>query len=111
MRHCALLLVGLCWFGCGSSGGKKGDLTVVGSPQGALDGPPRVAITFSRPMVTAAELNKTVAAPPLSFQPKIAGEATWTDDKTLVLVPSEKLPVSTKYVATVPGSEIGRAHV
>lgn len=50
MRISALVLVGLCgWLGLvgaggggSGSGGKKGDLTAVGEPKGALEGPPRI---------------------------------------------------------------------
>lgn len=107
MRISALVLVGLCgWLvgtaglGCGS-GGKKGDLSVVGEPKGALEGPPRIAVTFSRPMVKPDQLDKAVTETPLSFEPKLEGEAKWVNDKTLVVVPSGKLPVSTKYVVTI----------
>lgn len=110
MRISALVLVGLCgWLvgttslGCGS-GGKKGDLSVVGEPKGALEGPPRIAVTFSRPMVKPDQLDKVVTEMPLSFDPKLEGEAKWVNDKTLVIVPSGKLPVSTKYVVTISKS-------
>lgn len=110
MRISALVLVGLCgWLvgttslGCGN-GGKKGDLSVVGEPKGALEGPPRIAVTFSRPMVKPDQIDKVVTETPLSFEPKLEGEAKWVNDKTLVIVPSGKLPVSTKYVVTISKS-------
>lgn len=113
MRHSALWILGLCGsiafgalggVGCGSGGSKKGDLTVVGEPKGQLDGPLRVVVTFSRPMVAAAEVGKVVEAPPLKITPDVGGEARWENDKALVLTSKKILPVSTKFTATVPGS-------
>lgn len=113
MRHSALWILGLCGTiafgafsgaGCGSGGSKKGDLTVVGEPKGQLDGPLRVVVTFSRPMVAADQVGKVAESPPLKITPDVGGEARWENDKALVLTSKKLLPVSTKFTATVPGS-------
>jgi uncharacterized protein YfaS (alpha-2-macroglobulin family) len=111
MRHYGLVLVGLCAAiaAIGSCGGSakeqgQGDLTVTGAPTGEIKGQPRVVLTFSRPMVARDRIDQPVAAPPLVVAPEIKGEARWVDDKTLALVATTSLPVSTRYTATVPGA-------
>ncbi|MBA3540206.1 MAG: hypothetical protein H0T79_11315, partial [Deltaproteobacteria bacterium] len=101
--------------GCGGGTASAGStLTVTGSPSGAIEGPVRVVLTFSRPMVARDRLDRPVASPPLTLTPPIAGEARWADDRTLVVVATASVPVSTRFVATVPkgtrsldGSELG----
>lgn len=63
----------------------------------------RVVLVFSHAMVPKAAVGQPVAKPPMTIDPPIAGKATWTDERTLAFVPSASLPVSTKYVVTVPG--------
>ncbi len=110
MRYRARLLVGLCgWLavagvvgalgGCGS-GGKKGELSAVGEPSGAVEGPLRVVITFSRPMVSQALL-AGAATPSIKIEPDLGGQVKWENDKALVITPTVPLPVSTKFVVTV----------
>jgi len=115
MRTYGLVLVALLGVGCGS---KKtpGDLTVTGSPTGEVTGKIHLTIGFSRAMVAHDQLDKPVAAPPVTVSPQLVGEAKWTDDKTLVVWPRADLPVSTRFVATVPrgtraldGNELGEA--
>ncbi len=106
MRSYGLVLVGLLAFG-GCGGGKKetqGDLTVTGAPTGEIKGQPRVVLTFSRPMVARDRLDQPVASPPLAVSPEITGEARWVDERTLAFVATTSLPVSTRYVVTVPGA-------
>jgi alpha-2-macroglobulin len=106
LRNCVLVLVTLFGgvVGCGGKAAKKGDLTVSGSPTGEVDGQVRIVLAFSRPMVAASAVGTVAATPPLTLAPDIAREAKWQDDKTLVVVATASLPVSTKFVATVPGS-------
>jgi len=115
MRTYGLVVVALLGGGCGS---KKtpGDLTVTGSPTGEVTGKIHLTIGFSRPMVAHDQLNKPVAAPPVTVSPQLVGEAKWTDDTPLVVWPRADLPVSTRFVATVPrgtraldGNELGEA--
>ncbi|MBA3395939.1 MAG: hypothetical protein H0T89_25130 [Deltaproteobacteria bacterium] len=117
MRNHGLVLVCLALAGACGGGGSKGpkDLAVTGTPTGVVDGQLRVVLSFSKPMVARDQLDKPVASPPLRVAPAIEGEARWADDKTLVLVPSKSLPVSTKFVASVPegtkaldGSQLGK---
>ncbi len=125
MRSYALVLVGLwgalCACGGGGGGGDstkgQGDLTVTGAPTGEITGQRRVVLTFSRPMVARDRLEQPVASPPLAVAPNIPGEARWVDEKTLALVATASLPVSTRYVVTVPGatksldgSSLGKPH-
>ena len=85
--------------GCGR---KRTDLKATGSPTGEVTGKMHVAITFSRPMVAADAVGKPLAAPPLAIEPALPGEASWADDKTLVVWPKASLPISTRYAITVP---------
>lgn len=102
MRHYAVVLLALCgWASCGSDSKLKGDLIVSGAPIGKVDGPLRVVVTFSKPMVARTEIDKPVTSPPVSLAPGLPGEARWSDDKTLVIAASSSVPVSTRFVATV----------
>jgi uncharacterized protein YfaS (alpha-2-macroglobulin family) len=103
MRNYVLVLAALL-AGCGGKAAKRGDLTVAGSPTGEVDGQVRIVLAFSRPMVGPGGIGTVVASPPLTVVPDLAREAKWQDDKTLVVVATASLPVSTKYVVTVPGS-------
>ena len=119
MRNYAFVVFGLCAaVGCGG-GTKKGngDLSVSGTPTGALTGKLRVVLAFGKPMVAKGDIGKPAPKVPLVIEPALPGEATWTDEQTLAFVPSASLPVSTKFVATVPagtravdGSETGDAY-
>lgn len=106
MRNLGLVLVALCGAVAGCGGGSKaqGDLTVAASPTGEITGQMRVVLAFSRPMVGKDQIARSTTSPPLTLSPALEGIATWVDDKTLAFVPTTSLPVSTKYVATVPGS-------
>ncbi|MDB4963561.1 MAG: alpha-2-macroglobulin domain protein [Myxococcales bacterium] len=119
MRHVGLVHVGL-WAliaGCGGGGSKtNSDLSVTGTPSGEVS-QVRVVLAFSRPMVTRDQVQRPGATAPLTLHPPIAGAATWIDDQTLAFVPTQSLPVSTRFVATVPagikardGSALGDAH-
>jgi len=115
MRTYGFVLVALLGVGCGGSKA-PGDLKVTGSPTGEVEGKIHLTIGFSRPMVARDQVDKVVAAPPVSLSPELAGEAKWTDDKTLVVWPKADLPVSTRFVVTVPkgtkaldGNELGEA--
>ena len=117
MRNYILVLVAL-GFACGGGGKAKGDLAAVGTPIGKIEGNQvRVIVGFSKPMVAKDAVDKPLAKLPITIAPDLGGEAKWTDEKTLVVVPTKSLPVSTKFVATVPGStkaldgsELGQAH-
>src|ERR1041384_5053779 len=99
MRSHGLIVVALL-LSCGGS--RAVDLKVTGSPTGAITGQIHLTLAFSRPMVARDQLDKVVAAPPVKIAPELPGEAKWTDDKTLVVWPKADLPISTKYVVTVP---------
>jgi Bacterial Ig-like domain len=105
MRNYGLILIAVLGvgIGCGSKAA-KGELTVSGSPTGEVDGQLRVVLAFSRPMVAKPAVGQTVAMAPLTITPDLPREARWSDDKTLVVTPTGKLPVSTKYTVTIPGS-------
>jgi uncharacterized protein YfaS (alpha-2-macroglobulin family) len=102
MRNFGLVLCAVLAFGCGSKA-KKGDLTVSGSPTGAVEGQVRVILAFGRPMVAKDKVSAPVAKPLVKLAPEVPTESHWSDDKTLVVVPTASLPVSTKFVVTVPG--------
>jgi alpha-2-macroglobulin len=102
MRNAGVVLVISLWmFGCGGKH-KPGDLKVTGTPTGEVDGQVRVVLAFSRPMVTKDHLGVAIKAP-LVLAPDLPREARWTDDKTLVVVPTGTLPLSTRFTAVVPG--------
>ncbi|HEY5924417.1 MAG TPA: MG2 domain-containing protein, partial [Kofleriaceae bacterium] len=103
MRNYGLVLVVVLAFGCGGKAA-KGDLTVTGTPTGAVEGQVRVILAFGRPMVGKDQVNLPNAKATVKFAPDVPTEAHWSDDKTLVLVPTASLPVSTKFTVTVPGS-------
>lgn len=104
MRNYGVVVVGLALvMACGGDRKAGGGLTVTGSPSGKIEGQTRVIATFSRPMVAKDRVNQPVASPPLTLTPPIAGRVTWVDESTLVIVPTQSLPVSTRFVATVPG--------
>ncbi len=117
MRNYIFILVAL--FACGGSKTKpKGDLAAVGTPIGKIeDNQVRVIVGFSKPMVAKDAIDKPLAKVPITITPDFGGEAKWVDEKTLVVVPTKSLPVSTKFVATVPGetkaldgSQLGQPH-
>ncbi|MDQ3367709.1 MAG: MG2 domain-containing protein [Myxococcota bacterium] len=120
MRNHALVLLALCGalLGCGGSTRKApGDLTVSGTPTGEVAGQVRVILVFSKPMVAREQVDQPIATPPITVSPALPGEARWSDEKTLVLAATASLPVSTKFVATIPartraldGSELGTPH-
>jgi alpha-2-macroglobulin len=118
MRNIGWILVGLFVIGIGCGGKKSGPggLTVSGSPTGQVDGEVRVILAFSRPMVAKEHIGQVAASAPLSLVPDVAHEMRWSDDKTLVLVPTASLPLSTKFTVTVPaeakaidGATLGKA--
>ncbi|HET7504292.1 MAG TPA: MG2 domain-containing protein, partial [Kofleriaceae bacterium] len=101
MRTYGLMVLVLLAWGCGAKHSAD-DLKVTGSPTGAVEGKIHLTIGFSRPMVARDQLNKAVASPPVTLSPALTSEAQWIDDKTLVVWPKVDLPVSTRFVATVP---------
>jgi uncharacterized protein YfaS (alpha-2-macroglobulin family) len=113
-----VVLVGVFAVACGSkTSNTKADLTVTGTPSGEITGQMRVVLSFSRPMIGPDLIAKPTASPPLALTPQIAGQATWVDDRTLTFVPTTSLPVSTRFVATVPegtkaldGNVLGKSH-
>lgn len=102
MRSYALVAVAVFGLGCGANK-PPGDLTVTGSPTGKIEGKIHLTLAFSRPMVAHDQLDRPVAAPPVTIEPALASEAKWLDDKTLVVWPRADLPVSTRFAVTVPG--------
>ncbi|HET9992408.1 MAG TPA: hypothetical protein VFQ65_27940, partial [Kofleriaceae bacterium] len=101
MRNLGVVVLALWMFGCGGKH-KPGDLKVTGSPTGQVDGEVRMVFAFSRPMVKKDHLGVAASAP-IVLTPALAHEARWSDDKTLVVVPTASLPLSTKFTAVVPG--------
>ncbi len=104
-----------------SCGGKtaavKSDLTVTASPEGELDGPLRVVLSFSRPMVAGDRVGEVSTSEFLQLTPSIEGESRWQDEQTLVFVPTEAVPVSTQFAGKIPkktkaldGNTLGTAH-
>src|SRR3569623_1873108 len=101
MRNLGVVVLALWMLGCGGKH-KPGDLKVSGSPTGQVDGEVRMVFAFSRSMVKKDHLGVAASAP-IVLTPALAHEARWTDDKTLVVVPTASLPLSTKYTAVIPG--------
>ena len=116
MRNLWVVFVALWALGCGGSKAKQGGLTVTGSPTGEVDGEVRVILAFSKPMVAKDHVGQVEAKAPFSLTPDLAHEAKWSDEKTLVILPTASLPLSTKFTVTVPadakaidGSTLGKA--
>jgi alpha-2-macroglobulin len=103
MRNIGVVLAALWVLGCGGNK-PAGDLTVTGGPTGEAAGQVRLVLNFSRPMVAKDKVNQVAAGAPLALAPDVPHEAKWTDDKTLVVVPTTSLALSTRYTAVVPGS-------
>ncbi|HZJ62209.1 MAG TPA: MG2 domain-containing protein, partial [Kofleriaceae bacterium] len=108
-----MAVVALFKIACGGKAAPS-DLKVTGSPTGEVTGKIHLTVAFSRPMIARDQVDKPVASPPVQLSPELAGEAKWSDDKTLVVWPKGDLPISTRYVATVPkgtraldGNELG----
>jgi hypothetical protein len=101
MRNIGAIVILLWAFGC-SGKHKPGDLKVTGSPTGEVNGQLRVILAFSRPMVPKDHVSKVAATAPIAIAPDLPHEARWTDDKTLVVVPTASLPLSTKFTVVVP---------
>src|SRR5512140_2784290 len=102
MRNVGAIGLALWMWGCGSKH-KSGDLTVTGSPTGEVNGQLRVILAFSRPMVLKDHVGKVAATAPIALAPELPHEARWSDEKTLVVVPTASLPLSTRFTAVVPG--------
>jgi uncharacterized protein YfaS (alpha-2-macroglobulin family) len=62
----------------------------------------RLTATFDRPMVAADAVGHDLERAPLEVKPAVAGKYRWADAKTLVLVPAEPLPRSTRFEVTAP---------
>ena len=85
--------------GCGS---KNHELRAIGAPVGPTTGKLHLTIGFSKPMVARDKLDKVLTVAPYFATPAIQGDAKWLDERTLVVWPTAPLPVSTKFVVTVP---------
>ena len=101
MRNIGAIVILLCALGCGGKH-KPGDLKVTGSPTGEVDGQLRVVLAFSRPMIAKDHVGQVAANAPIVLAPELPHEARWSDDKTLVVVPTASLPLSTRFTAVVP---------
>lgn len=97
-----LATVGMVWSCGGQTSSLKGDLAVTSSPTGEIDGPLKVVINFSKPMVASDAVGKLAEVELIEFTPAIVGESRWQDEQTLVFMPSESLPVSTSFGGEVP---------
>jgi hypothetical protein len=53
-------------------------------------------------MVKTDQIGTIVTSPPLTLDPPVVGEARWVNDSTLEFVATTTLPLSTRFVATVP---------
>ena len=84
---------------CGTSDKTK-TLTVDNNSIGEVTGRLKVVLTFSSEMVKPDQIDKKVESP-VSFSPKIDGEAKWLDTRTLVFNSDRYLPVSTTFTAKV----------
>ncbi|HPM38284.1 MAG TPA: alpha-2-macroglobulin [candidate division Zixibacteria bacterium] len=70
-------------------------------PQETTDRRTNVTITFSADLVSPDSLNRPVAAPPVSFEPPLAGAARWIEPAVLRFFPESPLAPATAYTATV----------
>ncbi|MBN1254838.1 MAG: hypothetical protein JXA50_06150 [Deltaproteobacteria bacterium] len=60
-----------------------------------------IKVLFFVDMVDDTSLNTPLKKSPITFKPKIKGDAVWTDTRTLEFRPAQKLPEGEEYVATV----------
>ncbi len=65
-----------------------------------------IKIVFHEIMIPEFEVGQTIAESPFEFNPRISGEAKWTNQRTLEFRPAERLPGGEKYKATLDLSNI-----
>ena len=64
-----------------------------------------IKVLFFDDMVDATSLNTPLDKSPITFKPKIKGEAVWTDTRTLEFRPAQKLPEGEEYAATIHSAD------
>jgi uncharacterized protein YfaS (alpha-2-macroglobulin family) len=57
---------------------------------------------FDRPMVGADVLGRDTAQAPIRVRPEVPGHARWIDARTVIFVPAEPLPRSTRFEVEIP---------
>ena len=68
---------------------------------GAIGRSDAIRVRFVNPAVGSDQVVQKVATNLFSVSPAIPGEATWEDDRTILLQPAEPLPYGKKYTGTV----------
>jgi uncharacterized protein YfaS (alpha-2-macroglobulin family) len=66
----------------------------------------RLEARFDRPMVAADKIGRALDEGPLQIRPSVPGKRRWTDAHTLVFVPAEGLPASTRVELEVPAGTV-----
>jgi uncharacterized protein YfaS (alpha-2-macroglobulin family) len=63
-----------------------------------------IALIFSRPMVEASQLNRSLQIDQLQFEPPFASDMRWIDPTTLLIQPQQALPPATTILVKVDSS-------
>ena len=60
-----------------------------------------IRIRFTNALIESDKIGTEVEKDIISFQPRIKGEATWEDDRTIYFKPSKYLPAKEKYFGKI----------
>src|ERR1700741_453107 len=72
------------------------------SPEGDVPLAPNLSVTFSQPMIAVSSQEEAAANVPVQLSPQIPGKWHWIGTNTLLLEPHVRMPMATRYSATVP---------
>ena len=72
------------------------------SPEGDVPLAPNLSVTFSQAMVGVSSQEEAAANVPVRLLPQLPGKWRWVGTNTLLFEPHVRLPMATRYSATVP---------
>ncbi len=85
---------------------KGGETYLSGYTYGEIWRESTIKISFINDVADSAFIGKEAKGEPLSFEPRIKGNAVWLNGRTLEFRPSERLPGGTQYKATLKLNKI-----
>ncbi|HVF48452.1 MAG TPA: alpha-2-macroglobulin family protein [Pyrinomonadaceae bacterium] len=72
------------------------------APEGEVSLAPQLSVTFSQPMVAVTSLAELASeSVPVELAPRVEGRWRWLGTKTLLFEPQGRLPMATRFTATV----------
>ncbi|HNH33210.1 MAG TPA: alpha-2-macroglobulin family protein [bacterium] len=83
----------------------SGDFVLSATPQGTVADIQQfyaVVVIFAKPMVALSALPEGDGDGPLEISPSVNGKFRWMGTNTLSFIPSEKLPLNTRFTVTIP---------